>query len=385
MLGIKLIQRSFHSYRVLYHKPYASATTDTGFKQMLSVSLEGNKTILKSFLQTFVPQFETDLIEEIEEAPVAIPRLKRKKDNKHTFIDLYVKSSKGEHYIVEMQAKRHDHFDERALYYACYTYSHQLTKKDLNNSKWFNNLKPVIALQILDYNSNLINNPGEEVPQSKAQAYNRVKDNLLPQGEFRKHYVFRDMISNQVIHHLQLIQVELPRAETRKKLFPPSDSFTLQEWWISVLRHSEEYSEEVVHDLKDRGVLPNEIWDCLERLNMDRWTSELVKEYKSDIVDKSMYMEVIQAERAESKVEGIKEGLEKGIKEGLEIGIKEGLEKGIKEGLEKGMKEGLEKGLKEGKLNVAFKLLKSGMSIKQVIDITGLTKVDIEEFKKLPN
>ena len=133
-------------------KHYAIATTDTAFKHMLSVD-DGDKDIMRSFLQAFVPSFQSNPITTIESCPVAIPTL-REKGEKQTFMDLHVRTQNGTHYIIEMQAKRHIMFDERALYYACATYAHQLSTTLLKEEHWYHDLKPTIAIQVLDYDSN---------------------------------------------------------------------------------------------------------------------------------------------------------------------------------------------------------------------------------------
>ena len=56
--------------------------------------------------------------------------------------------------------------------------------------------------------------------------------------------------------------------------------------------------------------------------------------------------------------------------------IDEGLEEGRRLGLEQGLKEGLE----QGKIEIAKKLKQKGMSVEEIIEITGLTKEEIEEF-----
>lgn len=123
-------------------KHYAIATTDTAFKHMLSID-EGNKDIMRAFLHAFVPTFDTDPILSIEACPVAIPAL-RQKGEKQTFMDLHVRTQNGTHYSIEMQAKRHIMFDERALYYACATYANQLTSTQLQDEHWYHDLRPVM-------------------------------------------------------------------------------------------------------------------------------------------------------------------------------------------------------------------------------------------------
>jgi len=49
----------------------------------------------------------------------------------------------------------------------------------------------------------------------------------------------------------------------------------------------------------------------------------------------------------------------------------------IKEGKEEGRKEGR----KEANIEIAKKLIKKGMSVEEIADITGLTKEEIEKLK----
>ena len=44
-------------------------------------------------------------------------------------------------------------------------------------------------------------------------------------------------------------------------------------------------------------------------------------------------------------------------------------------------KEGREEGRKEANIEIAKKLLKKGMSIEEIVEITGLTKEEIEKLK----
>ena len=87
--------------------------------------------------------------------------------------------------------------------------------------------------------------------------------------------------------------------------------------------------------------------------------------------------------RAKGEEKGIKQGFEKGIKQGFEKGIKQGIEKGIKQGIEKGTKQGIEKGIEKGKkeeqVKIAKKMLEMKIPIEQIIDITKLTKEEIEK------
>ena len=83
---------------------------------------------------------------------------------------------------------------------------------------------------------------------------------------------------------------------------------------------------------------------------------------------------------------GLQEGIEKGLQKGIKKGLQEGREKGLQEGREKGMQKGIQKGLEIGKkertLAIAKKLLKIEMPIEKIIEVTELTKKEIEKIIK---
>ena len=265
-------------------KHYAIATTDTAFKHMLSVD-DGDKDIVRSFLQAFVPSFEFDPIALIESCPVAIPVL-REKGEKQTFMDFHVRTENGVKYIIEMQAKRHIMFDERGWYYACATYANQLTAAQLKSEHWYHNLKPVIAIQVLDYDS--------------------VRDNPLVSDQYIKHYSLTDQYSHQKIEYLQMIQVELPRAKpVLKKKKKDHSLFTSAEWWIELLCFSSEYTDERIVALKSNGVnMPEFFEKALKRLDMSIWAPQMQREYEGDLTDRKAYATVLAVERKEGLAEG---------------------------------------------------------------------------------
>lgn len=155
-----------------------------------------------------------------------------------------------------MQAQRHVMFDERALIYAASTYSRQLSDKELSTKDWYMKLKPVIALQILDYDTNRIRGLKAVVPDTLVA---RVREHPLPEGEL-KHYMLTDETSGQKNDYLQMVQVELHRAEKEQRLFPPQEGFKLIDWWVSVLRHANNYTDEVIeHFYSERKIMPENI------------------------------------------------------------------------------------------------------------------------------
>ena len=294
---------------------YAVATADTAFKLMLSLALGSDKNIVISFLNSFIPAFRGDPITDAREAPVAIPALRRPGE-KQTFMDLHVISSSGVHYLIEMQAQRHIMFDERSLFYACSTYSRQLSEKELSVEDWYTKLKAVIALQILDYDTNRVKGIKSEVPDLLVQ---RTREHPLQTGEFIKHYLMTDQVSGQVIDYLQMVQVELPRAEANKSLFPPIETFTTVDWWLSLLRHANDYTDDVIESFYSKRMMPENIYKALRRLDLTTWDPRVMKEYQEDLTRRDLYGTVLAVERAEGEAEALERVARNLLRNGMNV------------------------------------------------------------------
>ena len=319
---------------------YAKATTDTAFKHMLSPNEESNKELLISFLNTFVPAFRGDHVQRVEAMTSSLPVLP-KLGEKQTFMDLRVQSETGNQYIVEMQARRHVMFDERALYYAASVYARQSLDQRGQEKTWYHYLKPVIALQILDYDTNRVRGIADipdSIKDDERSFVERVKSSPMKKNQFIKHYMMTDAISGQKIDYLQLLQIELPRAERIK---PPQHMTkeNMQEWWINILAHADDYTHEDVNRMyQQEKVMPDIIYKALDRLDVNKWNPAMVKEYKEDLIEKDRYAAVLEVEKAEGK--------------------------------------------KEGKKEIARKMLDRGRPLAEIEEDTGLTQQEIESLKK---
>ena len=318
---------------------------------MLSPNEESNKELLISFLNTFVPAFRGDHVQRVEAMSSSVPILP-KKGEKTTFMDLRVQSETGTHYIVEMQARRHALFDERALYYAASVYARQALGRLGREKTWYYHLKPVIALQILDYDTNRvrgINGLPDSVKGDDISFVERVKGAPMRNDQFIKHYMMTDLISGQKIDYLQLLQIELPRAERIK---PPKHMTKedIQEWWIHILAHAGDYTQEDVNRMYQHDkVMPDIIYKAFDRLDVNKWNPTMVKDYKDDLIEKERYSAVLEVEKAEGERRGERRG---------EI-----------------------RGEKKGKEKIARKMLDRGRPIAEIGEYTGLTPQEIENLK----
>jgi len=53
----------------------------------------------------------------------------------------------------------------------------------------------------------------------------------------------------------------------------------------------------------------------------------------------------------------------------------------VQEGLKRGLKRGLQKGLQKGRQEIAVNLLRTGMDVEQVAQVTGLTVEKVSQLQ----
>ncbi|MEA5517786.1 Rpn family recombination-promoting nuclease/putative transposase [Limnoraphis robusta] len=72
-------------------------------------------------------------------------------------------------------------------------------------------------------------------------------------------------------------------------------------------------------------------------------------------------------------------------REAREQGLQEGRTQGLQQGLQEGRIEGLQQGLQQGFQQVALNLLRSGMSLEQVANFTGLSVEQVTQLQLTSN
>jgi predicted transposase/invertase (TIGR01784 family) len=124
------------------HAPkYINPYTDFGFKKLFGE--EGNKDLLIDFLNQLLPerhQIASLSFRNIEMLP-DLP------EERKAFFDIHCVSSKGEHFIVEMQKAKVKFFKDRALFYTTIPIREQAAK----GAKWDFELKTIYFIAILDF------------------------------------------------------------------------------------------------------------------------------------------------------------------------------------------------------------------------------------------
>jgi hypothetical protein len=271
-----------------FESVYANPLNNTAFTQLMEVDDEKGNVAALSLLNCIVPDFEHDPIRSLKAAPVDQEIRDSDDDSRSLRMDFHAVTDRLEHVVVEMQFKRHILFDERALAHAAAAFFQQLQEtRSFQKGSWFKSLRKTYAIQFLNYDSNKI--IGIKDPFVKDLMVERVQKHPMKDGDFMKWYVFTDKFSGQEIDHLQLLQIELPRAESLG-LFPLSRDFDEKRWWMSLFNHAREYTPEIVEQLYKEGIMPQGIYDGLKRMEIKRWNPTLQKKYKMD----TAIVEIIQ-------------------------------------------------------------------------------------------
>ena len=124
-----------------------------------------------------------------------------------------------------------------------------------------------------------------------------------------------------------------------------------------------------LESLKGDDEVMNELADKIENLNND-----------TEFIRRIDYRERAEREYNARMNAATEEGLKKGLKQGMEQGLQQGMEQGLKQGLEQGLQQGLQQGEKQKALEVAKKLKAKGFSTDEILELTNLSKEEIESM-----
>ena len=244
-------------------------------------------------------------------------------------LDILARTASGTLINIEVQVQNVGDTRKRMLFYWSRLYVGQLA-----SGADYYQLAPTISVNVL----NFVELPGED--------YHSVFTLRRQEDGYR------------LIEDLELHFLELPKMRALKRL-----PRTPLEKWLFYLNNAEgeamdQIAKEVPMIQKARTV--EELFMQMEH---ERRLYELREKWLHDIATLQKH----------ARQEGHKEGVEEGRREG----IKKGVEKGRKEGVEKGRREGVEKGRKEGLRTSARNMLRKGMPMALVAEVTGLSPDEV--------
>src|SRR3990167_8057171 len=192
---------------------YLDPKSDVVFKKIFG----DHPHLLISFLNAVLPLKPNQLIVELSYLPMEqipiIPAFRR------TIADVKCKDSQGRIFIVEMQMNWTDSFKQRMLFGASQAYV-----KQLERGENFNLLQPVYGLGLV------------------AEIYEKT----IPEWYHHYQLIKKGSDEGEVIEHLQLIFIELPKFPVQS-----SDEKQLRLLWLRFLREIDEKTNHVSKELID--------------------------------------------------------------------------------------------------------------------------------------
>jgi len=246
---------------------------------------------------------------------------------RNTIVDVRCIDNIGRQFIVEMQLFWSESFKSRVLLNASKAYIMQLDKADKLKL-----LHPVYAL-------NFVNEIFEKSPEMKNEYFHHYKIVNIKRTE-------------KQIKGLEFLFIELPKFRPQNRA-----EKKLHELWLRFMTEINESTVEIPAELLENehireavGYMERAAYTKEQLLTYDQWKINMLTE----------------------------RGM---IDDAREEGEAIGLEKGEAIGLEKGEMIGLEK---KAQL-IAKNLLHKGMSIDDVCDVTGLSKLQISQILLLKN
>lgn len=240
------------------------------------------------------------------------------KEQKTSIVDILCEDEKGIKYIVEMEVLKHKGFEKRAQYYAAKSYSNQAAVGD----KYYN-LKTVIFIGI----ANCVIFPNKTEYKSR-------------------HLTLDEKTLTNDLEDLKYTFIELPKFHKNKE-----EIFSLEEKWYYFFKHAHETTEQdllkIIGDDKILGKAYTE-------LNKFHWTNEELLAYEA--------MKRAEMDEIARRDQQIDDAEERGQEKGIVIGVEKGREARNEE--------------------IVRNLLKKGYEIDLIVEITGLSKEQIEQLRR---
>ena len=297
---------------------YVDILSNSGFKAVFGD--QDNKPVLIDFLNAFLPQGRR--VKDLTYATTEIEGLTA--SNKSVKLDLRCEDEDGTSFIIEMQRYDQANFFQRCVSYSSKVYDMKTTKGDESYD-----IPPVYLIGILAVDS-----------------FDRRSE--MWRDRFISDYTFREKYTGEVVcETISLIFVELKRFEKRLE-----DCSSIIDKWCYALKYMSKLDS-----------LPLELRrSVFERLfqaaEIAQFSPEKREKYEHDMITERDEINIRRTAEQKARAEGRAEG--------------------VAEGMAKGKAEGKAEGRKEGLFEVAKKMLSKGVSVSDVVDLTGLTETEIE-------
>ena len=254
-------------------------------------------------------------------------------NDKFNRVDMLAENSKGELVIIEIQNNRELDYFHRILYGVSKTITEYISRGEP-----YTKVRKVYSISIVYFEIG----QGSDYVYHGSTEFRGIHTNDILELSIRQQNQFVYQNAGKLFPEYYILRVD----EFDKKAVTPLDE------WIYFLKTGE------IPNKAHASGLP----EARERLRFDQLSDKEKRSYNA-------HMEALRYQHSVI-TSGIIEGEEKGLKKGLRKGLREGRKKGLIEGYAKGCEEGK----KEEALVIARKALNKGMTLDDVLELTGLKK-----------
>ena len=283
---------------------------------------KGNEEIVKDFLEA-VLDIKIESVEIEADAEIMPEKLREKIG----VLDVRAVLQNGIKIDIEMQNVDYGNIEKRITYYLSQLYTGELMR-----GKTYNELNKAIAIGILDFEYDKF----KDIKEYHTVWNMREKNNL------------NQIIDEQEIHFIELPKFLKTKFDTDKKL----------DQWLLFIDYSR---EELLRVVGEKNAKIKEASEKCEYLTGDAEVQRLnflKRKYELDY----------------------NSGMEAAEKRGEKRGEERGEKRGERRGKKIGEKIGIEKGIRINQMEIIKKLKKIGLDINKIIEVTNLSKEEIEKI-----
>lgn len=308
-----------------------SLTNDLVFFLVYGAGTEESNRALMAVLNLVLDRNE----DPITEVTVTNPVQKGiKPGDKTTIMDIKAETGSGELIDVEMQKGKLQFFRERALFYGG-----KMVSSSLASSEYYDKMKKSIVISFVD-------------------------GTLFPKNpNLHTEFLLQETQQGEILtDRLAIYFLELDKIGTSKTL---GEMSSLERFCAYLKYAGDEEKEGYVNkllEMREEAVDMSE--HVFRKITDDDIAREILERQERDLHDWASWEEQFRRE---------------GLAKGLEEGRQEGLEEGRQKGLEAGLEEGLEEGQLIAKQEIARKMKMTGMTMEEIISLTGLTVEQVNE------
>ena len=306
---------------------YADLLDDDVFK--LVFGRESTKDVMIEFLNQVIPDRKIEDLEFIDKEMHPVER-----DSKGSVYDMFCKTDDGSRIIVEVQRRKQPFYPERAIYYSTF----QIQRQVEAGAEYYDFL-PVYVVNILNFRMN-----ENEVSSDVKTVYRLYEENTHHLLTDRVTFIFLDLskfcknideLDGNILEGMYFCFKNMAWLENRP----------------AALKHE----------------VFTKIFAVTELYNMDKQT-------RDKVLDKMTTERDLRNQIAWARQEAIEEGIAEGRAVGLAKGRAEGLAKGLAEGRAEGLAEGIAEGQQTKAVEIARKLVATGMSKADAAAFVGISQ-----------